>query len=80
MSLSILTESQTDCIVLSKDRLTIEEMKNMEEGGAKVASSMIWAIALIIIVGVVAGALYYGGILSGKTEKKVDVEISVPTR
>ncbi len=55
-------------------------MRNMEEGGAKVASSMIWAIALIIIVGVVAGALYYGGILSGKTQKKVDVEISVPSR
>ena len=52
----------------------------MEEGGAKVASSLIWAVALIIIVGLIAGAMYYGGILSGKTQKKVDVEITVPTR
>ncbi len=52
----------------------------MEDDGARVASSMIWAIAFIVIVGIVAGALYYGGILSGKTEKKIDVEISVPTR
>ena len=52
----------------------------MEEGGSRVASSMIWAVALIVIVGIVAGALYYGGILSGKTKKEIDVEISVPTR
>ncbi len=52
----------------------------MEEGGARVASNLIWAVALIIIVGLVAGALYYGGILSGKTKKEIDVEITVPTR
>jgi len=52
----------------------------MEEGGSRVASNFIWAVALIVIVGLVAGALYYGGILSGKTEKKVNVDISVPAR
>ena len=52
----------------------------MEEGGSRVASSFIWAVALIVIVGLIAGALYYGGILSGKTQKKIDVEVSVPTR
>lgn len=39
---------------------------------------MIWAIALIVIVGLIAGALYYGGLLSGKTKKEIDVEVTVP--
>lgn len=49
-------------------------------GGAKVASSFIWAVALIVIIGIVMGALYYGGILSGKKKTGVDVNISVPAR
>ena len=48
-------------------------------GGARVASSLIWAVALIIIVGIIMGALYYGGILSNKKKTDIDVEIKVPT-
>lgn len=51
-----------------------------ENGGARVASSLIWAVALIVIVGIVMGALYYGGFLSGKKKTEVDVNISVPAR
>ena len=50
------------------------------DGGAGVASNFIWAIALIIIVALVVGAFYYGGFLSGKTKKEIDVDISVPSR
>ena len=42
------------------------------------ASNMIWAVAMIIIVAIIAGALYYGGFLSGKTRQKIDVEVSAP--
>lgn len=51
------------------------DMNGEGEGGA---SNAIWAIALIIIVGIIMGALYYGGILSGKQKKEIDVEVSVP--
>jgi hypothetical protein len=44
-------------------------------GGAGVASNFIWAIALILIVMIVMGALYYGGILSGRKKTEVDVNV-----
>jgi hypothetical protein len=43
-----------------------------------VASSLIWAITLIIIVGIIAGTLYYGGFLSGNKKHEIDVEVKVP--
>lgn len=49
-----------------------------ESGGAKVASSLIWAVALIIIVGIIVGGLYYGGMLNNKQKKEVDINIEVP--
>jgi hypothetical protein len=49
-----------------------------EEDGAGVASNMIWAVALIVIVLIIFGALYYGGVLSGKQKKEIDVDISAP--
>lgn len=52
-----------------------------EDGGeGRVASSFIWAIALIVIVGMIVGALFYSGFLSGKKKTEVDVNISIPTR
>ena len=40
---------------------------------------MIWAVALIIIVAIMAGTLYYGGFLSGKTKQEIDVDIKAPS-
>ena len=51
-----------------------------DEDGSGAASNFIWAFALIVIVAIVMGALYYGGFLSGKQKKDIDVNISVPTR
>lgn len=51
-----------------------------DEGAAGVASNFIWAVAFIAIVAIIAGALYYGGFLSGKKKTEVDVNISVPSR
>ncbi|HMO80498.1 MAG TPA: hypothetical protein PKD24_06880 [Pyrinomonadaceae bacterium] len=46
--------------------------------GKSIVNNLIWAITLIVIVGIIAGALYYGGFLSGRKTQEVDVEIKVP--
>ena len=43
-------------------------------------NNLIWAITTIIIVALIAGALYYSGFLGGTKRQKVDVEISTPGR
>lgn len=44
-------------------------------------SNAVWAIALVIIVAIVAGLVYYSGILKGGPQKKeVDINVTVPTR
>ena len=41
-------------------------------------SNFIWAIALIIIVAIIMGALYYGGVFRNiAKDKKVDVDVNV---
>ncbi len=50
-----------------------------EEDGT--ASNAIWAVALIIIVAMIVGVVYYSGILkSGSSKKEVDINITVPAR
>lgn len=41
-------------------------------------SNLIWAIALIIITAIIAGAVYYSGMLTRDRKQEVDVEIKVP--
>lgn len=41
-------------------------------------SNFIWAVALIIIVAIIAGALYYGGILSGNKKETIDINVTAP--
>jgi len=51
-------------------------------GGNGTGSNAVWAIAFVIIVGVIVGALYYSGALrrltSPQQPSKVNVEISAP--
>ncbi len=42
-------------------------------------NNLIWAIAMIIIVAIIAGAFYYGGFLGGTDRKEIDVEVKVPS-
>jgi hypothetical protein len=42
-------------------------------------SNLIWAVAMIIIVAIIAGAVYYSGMLNGNKKQDIDVEIKVPT-
>ena len=41
-------------------------------------SSLIWAVALIIIVAIIAGALYYSGFLGGTKKEKIDINVTAP--
>jgi hypothetical protein len=42
-------------------------------------SNLVWAVALIIITAIIAGALYYSGFLSSKPQKQeIDVDVKVP--
>ncbi len=42
------------------------------------ASNFIWALAMIIIVGIIMGALYYGGVFRSLTkDKKTDVDVTI---
>jgi hypothetical protein len=50
----------------------------MADEGNSAASSAIWAVALIVIVGILALVVWKGGILTGPAEKKVDINVSAP--
>ncbi|MDQ3635365.1 MAG: hypothetical protein ACR2MD_08200 [Aridibacter sp.] len=44
-------------------------------------SNLIWALTTIIVVAIIAGAIYYSGFLSNATgtqDKNIDVEITAP--
>lgn len=49
----------------------------MAEGDGA-GTNMIWAVTLIIIVAIIAGAVYYSGVLNGNSKKEVDINIETP--
>jgi hypothetical protein len=54
----------------------------MDDNGNGTASNAIWAVAMIIIVALIAGVLYFTVLKGGfsPAQKKVDVDITVPSR
>lgn len=51
------------------------------EGENSTGNNLIWAVTVLIIVAIIAGALYYSGFLSGnrKETKDIDIEIKAPS-
>jgi hypothetical protein len=41
-------------------------------------SNAVWAIAMIIIVAIIAGVLYFSGILTRRQKTDVDINVTVP--
>lgn len=41
-------------------------------------NNLIWAITTIIIVAIIAGALYYSGFLGGTKKEKIDINVKTP--
>ncbi len=57
------------------------EVPVVTDGSGRAASSFIWALAMVIIVGLIVGALYYSGFLRKVTQPqqhKVDVTVQAP--
>lgn len=49
--------------------------------GEGTGSNAIWAIALIIIVAIIAGVVYYSGILKqGSKKSEIDINVTAPAR
>ncbi len=44
------------------------------------ASSAISAFAMMIIVGLVVGVIYYSGILKSSPKKEIDINVTAPAR
>jgi hypothetical protein len=42
-------------------------------------NNLIWAITTLIIVAIIAGALYYSGFLGGTKREKIDINVSAPS-
>jgi hypothetical protein len=68
-----------DKVVVEKEVLVPEERGS---GGA--ASNFFWAFAMVAIVAIIVGALYYSGALRRITappaQKTVNVEVQAPAR
>jgi hypothetical protein len=50
----------------------------MADDGGGTGSNAVWAVALIIIVGLIIGAIFYSGVLTQK--KQVDINVTAPSR
>jgi len=48
----------------------------MAEGNGT-GKALIWAVALIVIVGIIMGALFYGGILNNVKKDKMDIDVDI---
>lgn len=55
-------------------------MADGDGNGNGTGNSAIWAITLLIIVALIAGVVYYSGMLRGNNKKEVDINITAPGR
>lgn len=44
------------------------------------ASSFIWAIAVIVVVAILAGVVWYSGILTRSKKTQVDINVNPPAQ
>ena len=42
-------------------------------------NNLIWAITTLIVVAIIAGALYYSGFLGGTKREKIDINVTAPS-
>jgi hypothetical protein len=62
---------------ISKFTFKRRVLKMSEENST--GSNFIWAVTLIIIVAIIAGALYYSGFLGGTKKEKIDINVTAPS-
>ena len=65
-------------VVVEKEVVPVVE----DSGDGGTGSNAVWAIAFVIIVALIVGALYYSGVLrkltNQPTQNKVNVEVKTP--
>ena len=44
------------------------------------ASNAIWAVAMVIIVAMIVGVVYYSGVLRSNPKKEIDINVTAPSR
>jgi hypothetical protein len=59
-------------------RKLVRRLGKMEERSS-FASNLVWAVAFIVVVGMIMGALYYSGFLGGTKKEKIDINIKAPS-
>ena len=52
----------------------------MADDGEGTASNAIWAVALVIIVALIVGVVYYSGVLRSGQKKEIDINVTAPSR
>jgi hypothetical protein len=52
----------------------------MADGDGGTGSNAVWAIAVVLIVGLIIGAIFYSGVLNKTDTKKVDINVTAPGR
>ncbi|CAN5591640.1 hypothetical protein BH10ACI3_BH10ACI3_04780 [soil metagenome] len=55
-----------------------------DEGSSSTASNAIWAFAFVVIVGLLAGAIYYSGIMkkgsaAPAAQEKINIKVAPPS-
>jgi len=68
------TTNKEGCINMAREVEVIHD----GDGSGGAAGNAIWALALILIVAMIVGVVYYSGILRTSPTKKIDVEVSAP--
>jgi thiazole synthase ThiGH ThiG subunit len=66
---------------MSKIVVEREVVPVVEDSGSGTGSNVAWALAMVIIVAMIVGALYYSGVLRRLTNQpaqKVNVEVKTP--
>jgi hypothetical protein len=53
------------------------DIKMSEENNT--GNNLIWAITTLIIVAIIAGALYYSGFLGGTKKERIDINVTAPS-
>jgi hypothetical protein len=52
-----------------------------DDGGNSTGSNVVWAIALVVIVAIIAAVAFSSGVFNrGGGDKKINVDISAPSR
>ncbi len=47
-----------------------------EEDGT--GSNAVWAIALVVVVAIIAGVVYYSGVLKSVPQKDINIKVTAP--